>query len=248
MPSPSIATVYGTDSNPGPDQTIGAPIALPPNPSISSGAGSTDPNNYGNIIGQYYKDVGKNPGGGMMSQSDFNSALSGAVLSPTNLLPGQRTISDGTSADITAGLSRATDPNGFINNANIGMNGAQGGKGLLNGSTSNGDAEMGMSTPQLSGVLQDRANKMYQTGATALQRQIAAQAPMEESAAQGQISTSLGQNEQLKIANYQQQAQYMQQQRAAYLAWQTQQNANNASTLGTILGGVGAVAGIIAAA
>lgn len=101
----------------------------------------------------------------------------------------------------------------------------------------------GLATEGAQGALEKRAEKDFERGLGRLKRDAAFQRPEEESAALGRTGKLLSANEQLRIANYKEQANFVIEQRRHNEALAAAKSAAKKGLLGTILGGIGTVIG-----
>jgi hypothetical protein len=163
------------------------------------------------------------------------------TLSPTNLLPGQHTLDSGSQQQISNQLNQFASPEDMTAQYTNGMGNAQ---GFLSGGNI---SSLGGGAGAQSQALQARGQQMFQQGLGNMKQNIALQSPTNLSNYYSKVGANLAANEQLKNANYQQQVQYMQQLRATNNAYNQALNQGSLGVLGSIIGGIGAAAGVAAA-
>jgi hypothetical protein len=191
---------------------------------------------YGSIFNSVLPGLGGNPGA---SQSYINQN----TLSPTNLLPGQRTLDDQTQNLITNQLNQFQSPQDMTNQLTRGMQSTA--QSFLPTAGPGSNVSLGAMGGPMTSALINNGSQMFQNQLNALQRNVAINSPLALSNYQSQAGANLGAYEQLKLKNYQQQAQYMLQAQQQQYQYQQALNQGAKGAIGSAIGGLGAIAALI---
>jgi hypothetical protein len=184
------------------------------------------------------------------AKSQQDSFLAANAIGPDNLLPGQRRFSDETQKQISDFGARAeTAGRDYVANGMEGMGDAQ---GMLDGAGHDRAREQtamgGAQDPALGEALQRSSNDKFKNTLSKMKSSLEFQAPVYQAQKQAQHAQYLGQNEQNKNANFQQQVAYQFQQKQLFQQWKQAQENASTGAIGAILGGIGTVAGAVGGA
>lgn len=168
------------------------------------------------------------------------------TFSETNLMPGQRRLDSETSGLIDSKISRAErGPNERLAESMAGVD--EGYRGIEVGNGLLGEADsLAMATPSdfnkaLSGI----SKKRFETTYNDLKREKAFQGELAQNDERQSVAKQLARQEQLKMKNFAEQQNFVNQRKVLNEQIQTAKDAGRSSVLSGILGGLGAVGGFI---
>lgn len=167
------------------------------------------------------------------------------TYSETKLLDGQRRLDDRTSGLLTDRITRADRPQtDRLAESLAGVD--EGQKSLEVGGLLGGDSHLAMATPEdfnkaLSGI----SKKRFQTTYNDLKREKAFQSELSQSDERQSVAKALARNEQLKLKNYAEQVNFVNQRKILNNQIQDAKDASRSNVLSGILGGLGTIAGAL---
>lgn len=182
------------------------------------------------------------------ASSGVTDFLKRNTLSENNLLPGQRALDEGTKGLITAGLNRANEDSGVrVGRMTEGLDSGFNSLPSAQNVKAEEDA-LGVSTPSDFGeALNNISKNKFKDTYSSLKRDAAYNDILRRSDEKASVSNALARNEQLKLKNYSEQLNFVNQRKILNEQIRQAKEAGRSDILGSILGGLGAIAGFAVA-
>lgn len=180
--------------------------------------------------------TGFTPGGATLPVTDFTKAFS-----QNNLLPGQKTLDPDSQNRLQNQINDAI--NNFSSRRTFVDSGNAATQNLVPGAGQIASSPINSSVPGLAGALAERAQRQYGDTMQSAKTLSDINSPYQQFSRLSQLGKQQNQFEQLQIKNYKEQVQYVAQQRQAYNEWLRAKQDAQSSFLGSLLGGVGMLAG-----
>ena len=162
-------------------------------------------------------------------------------LGPNNLLEGQKTLDADTvnrlNNQTSTAINHPEQERQFVNSANAAT------QNLVPGAGQIASSPINSSVPGLAGALAERAQRQYGDSMQSAKTLSDIESPYQQFSRLSQLSKQQNTYSNLQLKNYREQLQYVAQQRQAYNEWARAKEQAQSSFLGSLLGGLGTVAG-----